>query len=206
MRFAARSFLRSPCRLLGLAMTWALLPACNPGSGNAGEVEVSCMSEVSAEDYEQGCSVDADCAAMFEGPVSAPCRCANAAVSTNELASYESDLGPDLCHDPTDCLADCNAQVEDQGACVENQCVLGTPFDCGGQPCNGQNQFCLTLGSDIADTPASFSCVTLPPECTDTTDCSCFRDAELSFDADACLDEGSCNYGGGWFALSCPGG
>lgn len=191
---------------LRLAMGFALLGACDTGSGNAGEVTASCSDEVRADDYEQGCSVDADCVAVYEGPVSDACRCVNAAISADELATYESDLGPESCYDPSNCLADCIAVPGAQGACVEETCVVGTPFSCGGESCNGETQFCFSLGSDIAGEPGGSSCVPLPTECTNSNDCSCFLGSDVPFNAEFCLEQGSCSHDGRRFAFGCPGG
>lgn len=191
-----------------LGLLLATLAGCDPGSGNAGEVEpgVTCQTEVLAEDYGQTCEVNADCVAVYEGEVADPCHCVNAAISAEDLEAYETDLGPDSCHDPANCLADCAAQIGDQGACVEGQCVMGSPYTCGDKSCNGLNEFCVRFGSDIAGEPDGYGCFPLPTECEGSTDCDCFLGTDPGLNIDFCLDLGGCEYSGGGFGVTCPGG
>ena len=49
-------------------------------------------TEINSGSYDRACTVDANCAPVFQGDACAPCRCSNAAVNSSQVARYESDL------------------------------------------------------------------------------------------------------------------
>src|SRR5512139_3437602 len=56
---------------------------------------------VTAASYDQYCTRDDDCAAIYEGNACAPTRCANAAVRRDALPEYRAELGAYwACYEP----------------------------------------------------------------------------------------------------------
>lgn len=100
------------CPALGCAED--LLPHCN-----AGTCEVRTAKYVQAEQFDQTCSEDADCVAVFEGEVCAECQyCHNAAINVANQEAYQSEFDVE-CTSGSDC--GCQAV---EAFCNEGRCEL----------------------------------------------------------------------------------
>ncbi|MDQ3334434.1 MAG: hypothetical protein M4D80_04680 [Myxococcota bacterium] len=80
---------------------------------------------VLASRFDQSCTYNSDCVAVYEGSACAPCRCANAAIHRDALPKYRAEIGAYwACYAPEDCGADCQAVTGDAAICVANKCTL----------------------------------------------------------------------------------
>ena len=88
---------QSYCDLGGGACTMGGCPA------DAGSCSTA---KISASSYDQSCTQNADCVAVWDGSVCTNCRCPNAAINRSALPQYQSDLA--AMH-PTPSICDCPA-------------------------------------------------------------------------------------------------
>ena len=80
---------------------------------------------VLASSFDQSCTYDSECVAVYQGNACAPCRCANAAIHRDALPKYRAEIGAYWsCYAPEDCGADCQAVTGDAAICVANKCTL----------------------------------------------------------------------------------
>lgn len=210
-------------RLAFASVSILLSVACEVDSQNAGDLQSgtseaggseegrgSCEAEVLADDFDRSCTQDADCVAVFEGRSDDACReCAFSAINVTEQVAYVSALGPVSCS-AGPCGADCIQGHLQPGVCVEDQCEIGQPFQCGAGdsggfeegtvPCNAATQYCVGLE------PNSYTCVPLPDACTGSTDCACLAGSAGPADIDMCIEQGSCEHDGATFQVRCPDG
>jgi hypothetical protein len=84
---------------------------------------------VRASSYDQYCTRDEECVAVFQGNACQPCRCATAAIRRDALPVYRAELGAFWsCHEPEACAADCTAVIGDPAVCRAGTCVLPEPL------------------------------------------------------------------------------
>ncbi|MBA3499818.1 MAG: hypothetical protein H0T65_05580 [Deltaproteobacteria bacterium] len=80
---------------------------------------------VLARAFDQACTRDDECVAVYEGNACTACRCANAAIHRDALPKYRAEIGAYwACYAPEDCGADCQAVTGDAAICVANKCTL----------------------------------------------------------------------------------
>jgi len=80
---------------------------------------------VLANSFDQSCTRDDECVAVYEGNACAPCRCANAAIRRDALPKYRAEIGAYWsCYEPAACGADCQAVTGDPAICVAGRCTL----------------------------------------------------------------------------------
>jgi hypothetical protein len=80
-------------------------------------------TNVFASSFDQYCSTDYDCAAVYEGNACAPTRCANAAIRYDALPKYRAELGAFWsCYEPEPQA--CSYAIGDVAVCVANKCTL----------------------------------------------------------------------------------
>jgi hypothetical protein len=79
---------------------------------------------VLAGNYDQSCTRDDDCIAVFEGNACSAVQCANAAIRRDELTEYRAELGAYWsCRSAQTCAAG-KPVMGDPAICVANKCVL----------------------------------------------------------------------------------
>lgn len=79
---------------------------------------------VLANNYDQYCTRDTDCVAVYEGNACDPVRCANAAIRLDELTEYRAELGAYWsCYAPRACPVG-NPVTGDAAICVAGRCAL----------------------------------------------------------------------------------
>ena len=80
---------------------------------------------VLAASFDQSCTRDDECVAIYEGNACAACRCANAAIHRDALPRYRAEIGAYWsCHAPEECGADCQLVTGDAAICVAGRCAL----------------------------------------------------------------------------------
>ena len=85
-------------------------------------------TNVFAASFDQYCTRDDDCVAVFEGNACEPCRCANAAIRRDAMPEYRAEIGAFWsCQEPTECAAGCDVATGDPAICVANKCTLPAP-------------------------------------------------------------------------------
>ena len=122
MRFVFLASLMTAC-----AVSPDAAEPTQPAAPDAGFVADSARpsTNVLASSFDQYCTRDDECAAVFEGNACEPCRCANAAIRRDALPKYRAEIGAFWsCHEPTECAADCQAVTGDSAICVANKCTL----------------------------------------------------------------------------------
>lgn len=79
-------------------------------------------TEVAASHYDQACSLDGDCTAVFQGDVCTPCTCPNAGITAASRAKYEADVARLKAQcGPTPAVA-CAACTPTRGLCINKTC------------------------------------------------------------------------------------
>jgi hypothetical protein len=79
---------------------------------------------VLAGNYDQSCTRDGDCIAVFEGNACTAVQCANAAIRRDELTEYRAELGTSWsCRTPQACPVG-TPVMGDPAICVANKCVV----------------------------------------------------------------------------------
>jgi hypothetical protein len=79
---------------------------------------------VLAGNYDQSCTRDDECVAVFEGNACEPVRCANAAIHRDGLVEYRAELGAYWsCQAPKACPAG-QPVMGDQAICRAGRCTL----------------------------------------------------------------------------------
>lgn len=80
---------------------------------------------VLATSFEQFCTRDDECAAVYEGNACEPCRCTNAAIRRDALPKYRVEIGAYwACYEPQACGTDCQLAIGDAAICVAGRCTL----------------------------------------------------------------------------------
>lgn len=93
------------------------LPSCEAGVCTTRPIPPT----VTATDYDQSCTTDEDCVAVFEGDVCDECKCANATVSKAAQMDYNLAFTMNQCGSPPPCAADCALPVP---TCQNGTCSL----------------------------------------------------------------------------------
>lgn len=79
---------------------------------------------VLAGNYDQACTRDDDCVAVFEGNACEPVQCANAAIRRDEATAFRAELGSYWsCREVRACPVG-QPVMGDPAKCVANKCVL----------------------------------------------------------------------------------
>jgi hypothetical protein len=73
-------------------------PYCDLGGGACGPYPCqipdggpSCTTSIYAAQYDQSCASDADCTAVYSGPLCGECYCPNSAINRSAITAYASD-------------------------------------------------------------------------------------------------------------------
>lgn len=102
-------------------------PDATPPPPDASPVQTP-STLVLASGFDQACTRDDECVAVFEGNACDACRCANTAIRRDALPRYRAELGAFWsCHDPATCGGDCAAVIGDPAICVAGRCTLPAP-------------------------------------------------------------------------------
>jgi hypothetical protein len=77
------------------------------------------VTSISAESYNQSCSVEADCVEIFVGDVCS-CRCDYAAINRSDLSRYQADRARITCLEQKLC-GPCQSAA---ATCTAGRCVI----------------------------------------------------------------------------------
>jgi hypothetical protein len=119
--YCANGFVETQCCPAGAPCS--VPPAyCDLGNGTCSDGPCppdggTCGPSISASSYDQSCTTDADCIAVYEGPLCDDCLCVNAAINQGANDAYEQAI---------------NAAEPDPPACF---CPSSPPPRCYGGTC-----------------------------------------------------------------------
>ncbi|MDQ3368593.1 MAG: hypothetical protein M3680_24455, partial [Myxococcota bacterium] len=100
----------------------AVTPSGPPGTLGTGP---TASTAIRATSYDQYCTRDDECVAVFQGNACQSCRCAAGAIRRDALTAYRADLGAFWsCHEPQPCAAGCTAVIGDAAICRAGTCTL----------------------------------------------------------------------------------
>jgi hypothetical protein len=94
-------------------------------SGASGGSSSGGGAQIRASDFDQSCTGDQDCVAVFEGDVCAPCACANAAIALTARAEY-NDARSNL-FSSADCVkpdVECDVCPDPPVSCGQGTCAI----------------------------------------------------------------------------------
>jgi hypothetical protein len=78
------------CEATGTNQCGWVSPPCVPVHEDAGGP--CTKGSVTASDYDQACTTDADCTPVFQGSMCGPCACTNAAINKSALPAYNAGV------------------------------------------------------------------------------------------------------------------
>jgi hypothetical protein len=119
------------CTSTAAAPAPASSPASAPGvptpaAGPTGSPD--CNRVVRASEFARACTRDADCVAIYEGPVSSACQCAYTAIARSDFPKYQAIMAEHAsCSHPEQCAADCIAVAGNAASCTGGTCAYHPP-------------------------------------------------------------------------------
>jgi hypothetical protein len=102
-------------------------PFCDLGNGmcfegSCGDVDAgsSCTPDsISANEWDQSCSTDSDCASVYQGDLCSACQCHNATINVNSLNAY---LGAS--NTPGKPVTVCDCPDSPPPVCIQGMCTV----------------------------------------------------------------------------------